>query len=483
MTKRFAGIGLLVMLIACCMTACKDDSSSAGSAILSPEDAIIVMADTFPLTSTVENSGSIISQSDSCLLGEIETDFGVLRASIMTQLACPEGYHYPSGELIKDLKVDSICLYIYYSSWVGDGFSPLALNVYMLDKKTFSYYGKYPSDIKIEDYCSRDQSILMNRRIVVASEKLDSIQDSEGNYVPMLRMRVNDEFRDYFWSIQSFESQDKFNQQFKGLLLESSFGSSTMLNISDMALGVFYSFTYEKAGRDTTVHDMKPFYANSEVRTVNHLKYEDKEALVEELKKDSDTYNYIIAPAGVHTRITFPMGRIADTIMSQMKEGDRVVKRPYVNKAQVNISVENIFQGSSSDITRNDWLQPSNYMLLIKEESMERFFANREVPSDTCALLSSLIQSTDSVGDAIYYYTFDMSDFLTNQLRKKDQPSELNMLLIPVSVNTGTTSTTTSISSVKQQETLAATVIRSAKNGMRFEIVYCGFAIPKTAQE
>ena len=473
-----------MMVIACCFTACKDDTASAGRAVLGPEDAIIVMADTFPLTSMVENSGSIVAQSDSCLLGEIETDFGVLRASIMTQLACPEGYHYPSGDLIKDLKVDSICLYIYYSSWVGDGFSPLALNVYMLDKKTFSYYGKYPSDINIDDYCSREVPVLSNHRVVVASEKLDSIQDSEGNYVPMLRMRVNDEFRDYFWSIQSFESQEKFNQQFKGLLLESSFGSSTMLNISDMALGVFYSFSYSKeAGRDTTVHDMKPFYANSEVRTVNHLRYEDKAALVEELKQDSDTYNYIIAPAGVHTRITFPMGRIADTIMSKMKEGDRVVKRAYVNKAQVNISVENMFEGSSSDVTRNDWLQPSNYMLLIKEESMERFFANREVPSDTCALLGALTQGTDSVGDNIYYYTFDMSDFLTNQLRKKNQPRELNMLLIPVSVNTGTTSTTTTVSSVKQQETLAATVIRSAKNGMKFEIVYCGFAIPKTAQE
>ena len=55
--------------------------------------------------------------------------------------------------------------------------------------------------------------------------------------------------------------------------------------------------------------------------------------------------------------------------------------------------------------------------------------------------------------------------------------------IIPVSVNTGTTSTTTSVSSVKQQETMSATVIRSAKNGMKFEIVYSGFAIPKTAQE
>ena len=468
----------MMMVLACCMTACKDDTTSAGSAILSPEDAIVVMVDTFPLTSMVENSGSIVAQSDSCLLGELETDYGVLRASILAQLACPEGYSYPANATI-----DSICLYVYYSSWVGDGYSPLALNVYMMDKKTFDYYGTYPSDLKVEDYCSRDMPILTNHRIVVATEKLDSIKDSDGNYVPMLRMRVNDDFRDYFWSIKSFESQEKFNQQFKGLLLESSFGSSTMLNISDIALGVFYSFTYSKAGRDTTVHDMKPFYANSEVRDVNHLYYEDKEALVEELRQDSDTYNYIIAPAGVHTRITFPMGRIADTIMAKMKEGDHVTKRPYVNKAQVNIAVENVFQGSSADITRDTWLQPANYMLLIKEENMESFFANKEVPTDTCALLGALTQGTDSVGDNIYYYTFDMSDFLTNQLRKKNQARELNMLLIPVSVNTGTTSTTTSVSSVKQQETMSATVIRSAKNGMKFEIVYSGFAIPKTAQE
>ena len=479
MNKRFAGIGLMMMLLACCFTACKDDASSAGSAVLSGEDAIVVMADTFPLNSMIDNSGSIVAQADSCLLGEIETDFGLLRASILAQLACPEGYAYPANAT-----VDSICLYIYYSSWVGDGFSPMAINVYMMDKKTFSYYGTYPSDLKIEDYCSRDKSILTNHRIVVASEKLDSIKDSDGEYVPMLRMRVNDDFQNYFWSIQSFESQETFNQLFKGLLIESSFGSSTMLNISDMALGVFYSFSYSKAGRDTIVHDMKPFYANSEVRNVNHLQYQDKEALVEELKKDSDTYNYIIAPAGVHTRITFPMGRIADTIMAHMVTDGVVTKRPYVNKAQVNIAVENVFQGSSSDVTRDDWLQPANYMLLIKEESMARFFAKRELPSDTCALLSSLIQGTDSVGNSIYYYSYDMSDFLTNQLRKTNQEKELNMLLIPVDVNTGVTGVSaSSYSSVRQQETMSATVIRSAKNGMQFEIVYCGFTIPKTSQE
>ena len=478
-----------MMILACCFTACKDDTTSAGSAVLGPEDAIVVMADTFPLTSMVENSGSIVAQSDSCLLGEIDTDFGVLRASILTQLACPEGYSYPTNATI-----DSICLYIYYSSWVGDGLSPMALNVYMLDKKTFDYYGNYPSDLNVDDYFIDPQNkmpVLNNHRIVVASEKLDSVQDSNGNYVPMLRMRVNDEFKDYFWSIQSFESQQAFNQQFKGLLIESSFGSSTMLNISDIALGVFYHFKYERIPgdptSDTTVHDMKAFYANSEVRTVNHLAYPDKKEWIDRLKQDSDTYNYIIAPAGAYTRITFPMERISDSIMQHMVDtfaGFEVqTKQPYVNKAEVRITVTNKYAGSTADMTRNEWLQPSQYMLLIRESSMKRFFENKELPSDTCALLSPLVQTTDSAGNAIYYYTFDMSDFLLNQLRNQLYSEmngyDLKMMLVPVSVNIASTEVSNSTySAVKQLQTMSATQIKSAKNGMKFEIVYSGFSLP-----
>ena len=274
------------------MTACKDDVANTGQSVLDPSDEIIVLADTFAFSSNVISCKAITSQADSFLLGEIETDYGVLRGAILTQLACPEGYHYPSGENIKNVGLDSVCLFMYYTTWVGDGNAPLAINAYLMDRNTFRYSGKYPTDLNISDYCSMDHSILTNHRIVVASEKLDSVQSSTGTYVPMVRMRVNDDFADYFWRIQSFESQESFNEQFKGLLIETSFGSSTMLNVSDIALGVFYHFEYEKTpGNDTLVSDMKAFYANSEVRTVNHLFYEDKTQLVETLANDSDTYN------------------------------------------------------------------------------------------------------------------------------------------------------------------------------------------------
>lgn len=471
MNKRFAFIGLLAA-VACFFWACKGDVTTTGESVLDDDDAIIVLADTFSIGSGVDSWETMISQADSFLLGEIETDYGLLRASILTQLACPEGYHYPTGFTVDS--VDSVCLYMYYSSWVGDDNSPISINAYMMDRNTFRYNGNYPTNLNIEDYCSRDKSILTNHCIVLASEKLDSVRNSDGTYSPMVRMRVNDDFMREFASIQSFESQEAFNEQFKGLLIETSFGSSAVLNVSDIALGVFYHFSYRKGDRDTVVSDMKAFYANSEVRTVNHLSYADKPDLVQALQSDSDTYNYIISPAGVYTRISIPMAQISDVIMQHMTDmaTGETVKRPYVNKAEIRVQVENM----NDEDDRNAWLAPASQMLLIREQSLNRFFKNKELPSDTCALLGQLTQTVDSIGDEVYFYSYDLSDFLTNQLRKEAEDSILNMVLMPVTVGTTTTSSSsTAITSIRQQQTISATKIRSAKNGMKLEIVYSGF--------
>ena len=473
MNRRLAFIWLLAVM-ACLLASCKDDVATTGESVLGAEDRIVVLADTFSISSDIFSYDSIISQADSFLLGEIETDYGLLRASILTQLACPEGYSYPDGFTVDS--VDSICLFMYYGSWVGDDNSPISINAYMLDKGTFRYSSTYPTNLDISDYCSREHCVLTNHRIVVASEKLDSIKSSSGTYVPMIRMRLNDDFVQYFSAIQSFESQEKFNEQFNGLLIESSFGSSTVLNISDIALGVFYHFSYNKAGRDTVVQDMKAFYANSEVRTVNHLEYQDKPEWIEGLRQHADSFNYIIAPAGVYTCLRFPMEQMEEMIYAQMldilDEETILVKRPYVNKAEVRVDVENM----GDEKGRNSWLQPADYMLLIREQSIDRFFKNRELPSDTCALLSALQQGVDSLGNTIYYYSYDMSAFLTNQLRQEANDTILNMLLVPVSVGTTTNAYSTSaVSSVRQQQTMSATKIRSAKNGMDLKIVYCGF--------
>jgi len=460
------------------LTACKDDVTNAGSSVLSQDDPIVVLSDTFEIRSYVDSCAWILSQADSALLGELETDYGTLHAAILTQLACPEGYSYPENAVI-----DSIFLMMAYSTWVGDGTSPIAVNAYRMDRGTFDYARAYHSDIRIEDYCSREKSILSNHRIVVATEKRDSATGSTGAIVPMVRMRLNDEFQEYFGAIRQFPDQETFNRQLPGLLIETSFGSSTLLNVTDIAIGVYYSFSYNKGGKDTIVHDVKSFYANSEVRTINSISYPDRAAWIEAMVADSNSYNYIIAPAGAYTHMEFPMDKMVEHMEKTLfidsiwdADSARYIyryKRPYVNKAQLRVDVENKYTGADVDKQRNDWLQPADYMLLIKESSMERFFAKKELPADSCALLGVLTQGKDSVGNPLYYYSYDMSDFLTDQLRHDELDAVLHMVLVPVTVTIAASGST--IAAVKQQQTASATKIRSSRNGMNLKIVYSGF--------
>ena len=146
MSKRTVFIVFLAAITGL-WTGCKDDVATTGQSVLDADDAIIVLADTFTIRSSMDSCDAIISQADSFFLGEIETDYGTLRASILTQLACPEGFSYPEGFSVDS--VDSICLFMYYSSWVGDANSPIAVNAYKMDKKTFRYSGTYPTDLNI----------------------------------------------------------------------------------------------------------------------------------------------------------------------------------------------------------------------------------------------------------------------------------------------------------------------------------------------
>lgn len=113
----------------------------------------------------------------------METDFGTLKADVLTQLACPEGYAYP-----ENAEVDSIALFFRYASWVGDDASPMAINVYELDGDVLNYNRSYTTDIDLSRYCTKTKPILKNKRIIVASEKQDSVMDTNGNYVPMVKM-------------------------------------------------------------------------------------------------------------------------------------------------------------------------------------------------------------------------------------------------------------------------------------------------------
>ncbi len=469
-------IGLFIgVLLALVLTACKDDNVTSGSAILPGADEIVVGVDTFSLGSALRSADYIYATPDSFLLGECDGRFGTIRADILAQFACPVGFEFP-----ENAAVDSVCLYLSYDSWFGDGNTPMQISVYQMDKGTFQYTERYPNNLDVSQYCSLadDTHILAQDRIITAASPTDSLYSSyTETYHPFIRLKTTDAFAQDLFTNADLSSQDKFNEQFKGLYLTTTFGSATVLHISQLTMTLFYHFTYEKNGKDTTVTDTKAFYANSEVRQVNRVEYQNVH--IDEFKPMGDSVNFIVSPANIYTRLSVPMTEMSTHIKSEL--GSR---RPYVNQAKLTVDVLNVYTGATVDKTVDDWAQPANYMLLIKEEAMERFFQKRELPTDTCAILGKLTAVSDSVGNISFYYEYDLSTLLTQQLREEQATDSLQMVLMPVAVeNTYSNngyygSTSATVSSVRPQQTISTTIIRSAQNKeypMRLDVIYSGF--------
>ena len=414
---------------------------------------------------------------DSFLLGECETHFGTLKADILTQLACPEGFEYPN----ETAEVDSVCLYLYYKNWYGDGKSPTSIAVYEMDKKTLYNKDNLNSNIQLNDYCSLTKSTYISEhsQIVVPNNPSDSSYESETeSYVPTIRIKLSNDFAKRFFKIKDFSSQKAFNEEFKGLYICTDFGGSNVLYINDITMTVFYHFTMQRPQmNDTVINDTRAFYANEEVRQVNRYTYPNRQTILNKYSQIKDT-NYIVSPANIYTELSVRIDSIHNKINSKVGDDDY---RVYVNKADLTVDV--LYSDSVTGRPRDSWDKPASYMMLIQKDNMSTFFSKNEMPSDSVAIVAPLTATADENGNVSYKYTYDLSKLLTRQIRNNVQSEILNFILVPVAVSSNTS--TGAIQSVKPLQTISATRIRSANNSetpMDIEMVYSGFSKTRQGQ-
>lgn len=447
-------------------TSCDTDVVSAGADALIDGESVVVQSDTIRnIESYIFASPALMSSPDSFLLGECTMPtFGTLKADIITQFACPVGFQYPESAVL-----DSVSLFFAYRSWVGDGESPLRVTAYEIDGQSLSYRNQYGSDIDVSSYCSMSEA-----SCVVSAPRLVLARDSaSSSTTTSVRIALNQDFAQRLFAVRDYSSQEAFNNQFKGLYITTSFGSSTLLYVCDICLAIHYHYSYDTDQGIKTQSDTKFLYANSEVCQVNRYAYPDRDECVARLQA-TDT-NYIVSPANIYTRVRIPMRGIKQRIIEGVSG-----LRPYVNLADLRIDVLN---GSGTSSFNDDWASPAPTMLLIKENAFSRFFYEDATISDTCAIYSVLSTEIDSTSASrLYYYSFSMVSLLTNYLRDTiSEPIDtLNMLLVPVEVTTTTSATNsvTTVSSVRQQQSVSVTKVRSAQsmdNPMDIEIVYSGF--------
>lgn len=490
--------------IAALLSACKGDSLSAGNEQFKQDD-IIVQSDSTRIGASLFACASVVSSPDSLLLGEMQTVYGTIQADILTQVACPAGFVYPDNA-----ELDSVGLYLYYTSWTGDGQTPLEIDVRELDtdREPLSYSQLYQTNLSISQFCditSDANRILENKRIVSVSRGDTLSGSSSGLHFIYLKV-------DRAWAQDFFDRQkadhsrnmatiEDFNKVFHGLFITTTFGGGAVLNVSDISLSVFYHYTYEKTVIDPdgehytkvldTIRNYKAFYATQEIKQVNRIRHFGTDGQPSNYTKTlaNDSICYIMSPAGVYTRLSIPVRALAERIFTQLYDKEQgIYRRPYVNLAKMRVDILNYYEGLPGSATNRDWAQPAKNMLLIKDYALQSFFSERELPSDTLALLSSIVQSKDSTGEYRYHYNYDLGLILTQQLRMaydkeaidySQIPDTLNMIMVPVNVSTASSGSygTTTIG-VTEEQTISNTIIASdgnKKQPLSLEVVYSGF--------
>jgi hypothetical protein len=158
--------------------------------------------------------------------------------------------------------------------------------------------------------------------------------------------------------------------------------------------------------------------------------------------------------------------------MQQKIEADG--SRIFINDAKLRVDINNLNEESFP-------LPIPTNVLLIKENSLERFFSKRELPADTCAIIGSYERKTNPDTQEIdYFYSFDVSRLIAHEFKQAKEnnlilPDNINFLLVPIRLKLSSNNV---IIDVSQQFLLNGVTIcggKHSKKPIKINVVYSKF--------
>ena len=454
---------IVLFLLSLVVFSCTDTLTDIGSGIQPPSDQIKIGTDTFHLTTENYAVDYVYAKPDSFLLGSFyNTKFGSTQADILAQVNCPVGFKFHPNSI-----PDSASVIIVYYTWTGVSESPMEINIYEMNKtKTFDYFGIYPSNLDPSEYVDHE---LYNPTNLLAS-KIVKAKDTSRTDSTAIRLKLPADFVTRFFNT-SFKSTNEFLKLFHGMYITTNYGAATLLNVGSINMSFYSHYTYitknsQNVDSTVTVKSTLYFPANAEVRQVNRFVHADRSSLA----AAPDSINYVASPANWNTKLGIPLNRIKQRMDAGINNKKLTINSAIIRAEAVDIDIDTVSAPTVS------------YMLLIKESAVDRFFKNRELPSDTCAVLTQhaagLILNSTSLYQ--HYYSFNVAKLIANEFKiaaQKNIAPDLNlpMRLIPVQV---TLNSSGEVTAVKHEYLMSTVSLRSGKNAhspMRINVVYSGF--------
>ena len=458
---------LIIAALAIIAIACNDMLDDIGLTQQPVRDRVSVGVDTLELrASTVEKDG-IFARTRHPVLGEyIDPIFGSIKSEFIGNFFLHNGAGFTEGAVI-----DSVRVVLSYGTFMGDSLAPMRLSVYRANRSLSNLENM--TNIDPREYA--DMSAPLGEQRFTGSNnifRLETIQTGMGigtiriYEIPVrLPTQIGEDFlAEYLRPNRGMMANaDLFNEFFHGLYFTTTFGSSTLISVASTSLFVHYHYL-DRGGsstqQDTIRTNALRLNITPEVTQVNTVQTNSSRLLV-----PNDSVTFVKSPAGVKTKIVFPISEIYEKLQRQA-----------LNLADFTVFA---MPDAMDDIAVR--LRPPQYLLLINRDSLrtgqpDGFFERRMMPDNRTSFLSAPFH------EQTFSYRFsNISAMINHYIQEIDGAFDLTYYLIPVEATTVMTGGTMwhpgtpVLTAIHNQMWPTAVVLDKRPGSMRLSLVYSDF--------
>ncbi len=460
--------GLFITFLAVITISCDDNLRQVGFTIQPKQDRLSVGVDTLMLEATTVQVDSVFSKTNYPVLGEyIDPVFGSVKSEYIGEF-----YLSPGAEFKQGAVVDSVRAVVSYTNMMGDSLTPMRLSVYEVTKslKGLNNYTHINPEAFADMSAPLGTSLFTGKNATYRTETYTVGYNADYYKVYDINVQLPKSIGESFLTEYKKEEHgkladaDTFREYFPGLYFTTSFGNSTILSVNLTSLDVHYHYTDKggsSKGTDTIRTSKFRLNITPEVIQINRVKNKNEQLLVE----NSD-YTYVKTPAGVNTKITFPLSRpdIHEKLKSQA------------------LNLANFTVYAMPDALENPMvkLSPPEYLLLVNEDSLAGFFEKRKLKDDVTSFLS------DSFDRTTYSYQFNNISTMINHYNEKNRerggkPFDLTYYLIPVDATFTSVQTsyyggsTQVLTAIHNQMWPTAAILDKRKGNLKLELIFSNF--------
>lgn len=429
------GVALSSALLSLSFSSCDKRDNASGISVIPDYTKLTAERTNLPLSYSSISAGSlggrltsettedgmtlnnVFVNSSYAYLGSIPNeDYGEVKSEYISQLYVPSGFKF--AQEVKDNRIDSLFITLYYNSYTGDGKQPMQVKAFRIKHPLPD--GDHYSIGDISKYI--DDAELLGEVSYIASSGNSSAGENMSTIRIPLSRSLGQELYDKSKSGDPvFASQAAFDRYFSGIYFSNGAGKGSILRISRTALTFYFQtknprYTQENASKETPewITTIQELSHTNEVPQASRYGNYDLEKITGSAEALGG-YAYVKAPAGVFTEVTIPTTRL----VSLLKEEPGYVKE--LNAAPLTIVGE-------GDKDSDYLLSAPQNLILLPRDSVQRFFEKEYTELNT--RMTAYVSATTIHGSATYSFG-NIAPLLLEHLKAK--PGEdLRVVLIPI---------------------------------------------------